>query len=72
MDRDCEYEYVEVKEMKENTVSATFAFEVECGNMEAFIGFQQRFFKDISYQIEDENDCRLVSLSMEVGKNDDH
>lgn len=68
MDRDCEYEYVEVKEMK----SATFTFEVECETMEAFIEFQKRFFRDISYQIEDENDCRLVSLSMEVGENDDH
>ena len=52
--------------------SATFTFVVECETMEAFIEFQKRFFKDISYQIEDENNCRLVSLSMEVGENDDH
>ena len=58
--------------MGENTVNATFTFNVECETMEAFIEFQKRFFKDISYQIEDENDCRLVSLSMEVGENDDH
>lgn len=53
--------------MGEN-VSATFTFEVECETMEAFIEFQKRFFKDISYQIEDRNDCRLVSLSMEVNE----